>query len=212
MTILKPISGIALSLAALLGLSATAFAAGANAPLHAASVRGTVSAVSGSTIILSAKNGAQYTVDTGNSTAFYDVTRAGTFGTRDKSAGSLSGVALGDLVIAKGSLSGSTLAAKKVLDVSGARALHGTVSAVSGSTITLSTKKGQSYTIDTSNSTQFWQVVAKGGMFGKRVKDPSSLAAIAAGDRISVRGSASSANAAVINATVVIEHLARSNS
>jgi hypothetical protein len=200
---------VALGAALAFGLALPAFAAG-NAGAHA-SVHGSVTAVSGSTITLAANNGATYSVVTGNRTSFFDVVRGGTFGTRSRSASSLSGIAVGDTLTAKGALSGATLSAKTVLDVTGARPIHGSVTAVSGSTITLTTKSGSVYTINTSNSTQFWQVAATGGPFGKRTKTPSSLDAIGVGDKISVHGTAGASNTAVVNATTVLEHLSRSN-
>ncbi|HVW82360.1 MAG TPA: DUF5666 domain-containing protein [Candidatus Paceibacterota bacterium] len=216
MITLKHIAGSALGAALALGLAGTALAApsnGATAPLRGAKVHGSVSAINGSTLTLTKNDGTTYTVDTSNATSFYSVTRAGTSGTRSRSASSLSAVALGDTVTAKGELqNGNVLTAKKVFDISGARPLHGTVAAVSGSTITLAAKNGTTYTVDTSNATQFWQVVAKAGLFGKRDKVPSSLGDIAVGDVISVHGSLSTDNTAVVSASTVVEHLGKSNS
>ena len=162
---------------------------------RAPGVFGTVTAISGDTITLSSKGFGQNatatsgTVDATNAT----VTKSG-------AASSVSAIAVGDTLMVQGTVSGDSVTATKISDGLGmgpgpARApgVFGTVSAVNGTTLTVTSKtmmKGPSssgsssgtattYTVDASNAT-----VVKDGA-------TSTVSTIAVGDTVSVQGTIS---------------------
>jgi len=147
-------------------------------------VRGAVTAISGTSITLTDKKGAIYTVDAASATV-----------RKDKTAIQVADIKVGDTVLIEGVVSGNTVAAKSILD--GTMPMHplmgknklapgvtGTVSAVSGTTITLADKAGTTYAVDAAN------VKFPSGPFGLA----ESLGSIAVGDVISVRGTVSGTN------------------
>jgi len=152
-------------------------------PMRMPGVFGTVTAVNGDTITVSSKGFGQnatattYTVDATNATV-----------TKNNAASSVSAIAVGDTIMAQGTVSGTSVTATKINDgVMAQRApgVRGTVTAISGDTITVSSKGfGQSattttYTVDATNAT-----VTKSGA-------ASSVSAIAVGDTIMVQGTVS---------------------
>lgn len=131
-----------------------------NFPMPA--VIGTVSAISSNTITVAGKNGTVYSVDATNAT----VTKftAGAAGSKPTRATiSISGIAVGDNVIVTGTVSGKSITATKIMDgtfptggfgnKTTKPAAMGTVSSVSGNTITLTGKNSAVTTVDASNAT-----------------------------------------------------------
>jgi hypothetical protein len=156
-------------------------------------VFGTVSAISGDTITLSSKGfgknatATTYTIDATNAT----VTKAG-------AASSVSAIAVGDTLMVQGTVSGDSVTATKIYDgvppmgMSGqarGQGVFGTVSAISGTTLTVTSKAmvgpnnsnatATTYTVNASNAT-----VVKNGA-------TSTVSAIAVGDTVSVQGTVS---------------------
>lgn len=160
---------------------------------RAPGVFGTVTAISGDSITLSSKGFGQsatattYTVDATNAT----VTRSG-------AASSVGAIAVGDTLMVQGTVSGDSVTATSIND--GVRQMgpgpakipgvFGTVSAISGTTLTVTSKGGPSttstsgttYTVDASNAT-----VIKDGA-------TSTVSAIATGDTVMVQGTVSGTN------------------
>jgi len=154
-------------------------------------VFGTVTAVNGSTITVQTKAfvkgslnipAATYTVTTSSTTTV----------DKNKAANSVAAIAVGDTVIVEGTVSGSTVAATKIhdgvmmkggdnkgaiLDGNGQPIVGGTVTAISGNTITITNKSNVTYSIDASNA--------------KITKNSSStsISSIAVGDNLLIQGS-----------------------
>ncbi len=155
-------------------------------------VGGTVTAVSGNTVTVTGKDGKTYTIDAGSAAI-----------TKDETV-SVSDIAVGDTVMADGTLSGATLTATSLHDgkmpaggfggrgMGGAmmgRGVHGTVSAISGNTLTVTstnpkTSAASTYTVDASGAT-----VLKGDGTAKPAS--STLSSVAVGDTVSVQGTVS---------------------
>jgi hypothetical protein len=149
---------------------------------------GTVSAINGTSITLAGKNGTTYTVDVTNA----KITKA-------KSVIQPSGIAVGDTLFVGGTLSGTSITAKVVMDgvLEGSGAHHaagqrgnfsiGTVSAINGSSFTISIKGRQhatttpavaaSFTVNTTSSTTF----KEGGQ-------ASSLSSLTIGQYVAITG------------------------
>ena len=194
-----------------LGLGATAMAASNTPVMH-----GTVTAVSGSTITLQGgkqEGNAVLTLDTSLSTKFFDVTRGGISGKRTKVHTAAATVKVGDTVTAYGTLTGgTTMNATKVLDVTGAGALHGKVTAINGSVITLTTDKKHgdtTYTVNVSSSTNLYDVTKPAMPYTKRVKTSTTLSTIKVGDALAVKGTLSTSVANTINATTILDLLGK---
>ncbi len=122
-------------------------------------VMGKVTAVSGNTItVAGGKDGATaYTVDVTNAKVMIGSQ------TTAPTTGSVSDIKVGDTVAVRGTVSGTTVTATSVTDgmfMRGGfggpggkgRGVEGTVSAVSGNTVTVTAKDGTSYTIDASSA------------------------------------------------------------
>jgi hypothetical protein len=125
-------------------------------------VVGTITAISGSTLTVqsagpraSASGSAAYTVETSGAKILKVEAGAPPAET------TISALAVGDMVAVRGTLSGTTVAATEVMDGIGGPGMHGrgpgkglggTVSAISGSTITLTGKDGTTYTVDASSA------------------------------------------------------------
>lgn len=156
---------------------------------QAPAVVGTVSAISGTTLTVTSKatlNGGTtttYTVDASNAT----VTKSG-------QASSVSGIAIGDTVMIQGTVSGSSVTATTIRDGQlGMRGMpgqnpgiFGTVSAISGNSLTVTGKQGYgsttattTYTVDATNAT-----VTKNNA-------ASTVSAIAVGDTLMIQGTVS---------------------
>jgi hypothetical protein len=158
--------------------------------MHMPNVGGTVTAVSGSTVTVTGKDGKTYTIDAGSAAI-----------TKDETV-TVSDIAVGDTVMADGTLSGTTLTATSLHDgkmeggMGGGfggrgmgRGVHGTVSAVSGNTLTVTatnpqTKATSTYTVDASAAT-----VLKGD--GATKPAASTLSSVVIGDTVSIDGTVS---------------------
>ena len=154
-------------------------------------VSGVVTAVSGNTITITAK---QHTLNskTATSTTYtIDATNASV--QKAGAVSSVSGIAVGDTINAQGTITGTTVVATKINDGrmmqnrnaqdgtnmpegNGQPVIAGTVTAVSGSTITITNKSNVAYTIDASAAK-----ITKGDAAG-------TAASIAVGDVILAQG------------------------
>jgi hypothetical protein len=169
-------------------------------------VEGTVTAVSGSSITVSGKNGATYTVD--DSSASVEKYANGASATSNASS-----IAVGDTVMIDGSITTASLTAKSIRDDFPAPtppAAMGKVTAVSGSTITISgmarpttagTKPTETtYTVDASSATV--TKIAAPAAKGAPTTSTISVSDISVGDMISVEGTA---NGTSITATTITD-------
>ncbi|MDR3643346.1 MAG: DUF5666 domain-containing protein [Candidatus Doudnabacteria bacterium] len=153
---------------------------------------GSVTAISGNTITVSDKRtGTSFTVDAGGAT-IQKITppQNGTRPTSEPTPETItvSQIQVGDNVAVEGTVSGTNITATKVLDgvMMGMgnfrgrdpRGAAGTVSAVSGNTITMAGKNGTTYTVNAGSATV------------KKVSD-SSVSNIAVGDTLMVNGTTS---------------------
>ena len=161
---------------------------------------GTVASVSGTTITITGKDGTTYTVDASGATLTKGMGP-------DAKTIAITDIATGDTVGVAGTFSGTTVTATKVidgvsLDMKGAiaaagwqkPAISGSVTAVSGTTITVAGKDGTVYTVDASAAT-FVKGEADSG-------SATTIAGISVGDTIAVEGTLSGASVA---ATKVID-------
>ena len=172
-------------------------------------VAGTVTAISGNTITITAKQFAfrgkpaagttatttppaptttTYTIDDTNAT----VTKAG-------AASSASGIAVGDMIMAQGTVTGTNVAATAITDgfgkgMMGAKGapgagmaslpagngqpiVGGAITAISGTTITITNASGVTYTVDASTA-----------KFSVRGQTAPTIASVAVGDSVIVQG------------------------
>lgn len=157
-------------------------------------VHGTVTAVSGTTItITDAKDSKTYTIDA--SAASFKKAAEGAAPT----AVTISEIAVGDEIGAMGTISGTNVKATEVMEGSFGRGMGGhgghggrgpgvmgTVSAVNGSTITLSGHNGETYTVNAGSATV--QKMTTGSLSDVRV-----------GDSIGVRGTVSGTTVTATN-------------
>ena len=189
--------------------AAPAFAAGpgfgfgfGHMGMHRPGVVGTVASVSGDTITVDAKtwqrgdtSGAAPTT----ATTTYTVDGTNATVTKDGAASTLSAIAVGDMVMVQGTVSGTSVTATKINDGfkggmrggppgaphagagaviqgNGSPVIGGSVTAISGNTLTVTPKTGSAYSVDASSATV--------------VKDnaTSTLSAIATGDNVIVQG------------------------
>jgi hypothetical protein len=157
-------------------------------------VFGTVSAISGNVITVTSKfkpkrNGTAtttaYTVEAGNATV-----------TKNGSSSSVSNIAVGDMIMVQGTVSGNQVIAKTIRDntpgqqkgfgVKGSMSplikgngqpiVSGSVTAISGTTVTITNKSNVTYTIDASNAT-----IQNGNT-------TSTLSSVVTGDNVIVQG------------------------
>lgn len=150
-------------------------------------VAGTVSAVNGDSLTVAGKNGTTYTVDITTAT----VMKSSGAGTAPTTA-TVGDIAVGDTIMAQGTVSGTSVTATNVMDgqffggphggPGGMGGVMGTVSAVNGTTITVTGQNGGTYTIDASSST-----VNENG-------STSSLSNVKVGDTVHVGGSITTAS------------------
>ena len=172
-------------------------------------VFGTVSAISGDTLTVTSKGfgksttATTYTVDATNATV-----------TKSNATSSLSAVAVGDMVMVQGTVSGSSVTATSIRDGigmmgnrggmgpgmhatstpviqgNGQPVIGGTVAAISGSTLTVTNKSNVTYTVDATNAT-----IQKGNA-------ASSISSVAVGDNVVVQGTT---NGTSVTASSVID-------
>lgn len=155
---------------------------------------GTVTAVNGNTITITGKDGTTYTVEAGAAAITKDMTA------------SLTDIKVGDTIMAQGSTSGTTVTATAIHDgkmpeggmhgrggMGGVeRGVHGTVTAVSGTTLTVTatnptTSTTATYTVDASSAK-----VLKGD--GTTKPADSTLSAVAVGDTVGIQGEVTGTN------------------
>jgi hypothetical protein len=162
---------------------------------RAPGVFGTVASVSGDTLTVTSKmgpitsaagsanaSGTTYTVDATNAT----VMKAG-------ASSSVSAIAVGDTVLVTGTVSGTSVTATTIRDGmlmgqngrpsttpiiqgNGEPVIGGTVSAISGSTLTVTNKSNVTYSVDASNATI------------EKKNAASTLSTVAVGDSVVVQG------------------------
>ena len=161
-------------------------------------IRGTVSAISGTSITMTgvaAPNrgtAITYTVDASSATVM-----------KSGAASSVSNIAVGDTIIVQGTVSGTNITAKTIRDGlpqqaiqgNGEPVVAGSVTAISGSTITITNKSNVTYTIDATN--------AKFDVKG--VLSPT-ISNITVGDNITVQGTV---NGNAVTASSVIKQEAK---
>lgn len=149
-------------------------------------VHGTITAINGTTVTVSdQRSGTSYTVDASAASVM-----KGSQGSAP-AASSVSALAVGDMVGVEGTVSGTSVTATKILSgfmggrggFGHGRGTAGTVTAVSGNTITITGDNGTSYTVDASGAT-----VSKMMTIG--------VADIKVGDRIGAEGTLSGTNVA----------------
>jgi hypothetical protein len=179
-----------------LGLGAVAFAdtaatSGASqlGEMHRPGVGGTVTAVSGNTITVTGMDGKTYTIDA-----------SGAAITKDMTVG-VSDIKVGDTIGAQGTVNGTSVTATNIHDgkmpMMGGKGfghgrghgIHGTVTSISGNTLTVTATNPQdnttsTYTVDASSAK-----VLKGDGTGRPTD--STLSAVAVGDEVMVAGEVS---------------------
>ncbi len=150
-------------------------------PGRAPHVGGTITAISGTTITITA-NGR-------HGTGSYTINASAASFMKNGAASTLSALTVGDKVMAEGTVTGTTVAATKVMSGMGPKGMGGRghgkgpgvmgkVTAVNGSTITVTGMNGTSYTVN-AGSAQVQKMVT------------GSLSEIVVGDTIGVHGSVS---------------------
>ena len=149
---------------------------------------GKVTAISGSTItITNAKTSTTYTVDASNAT----VTKSGV------TSATVSNIVVGDTISVAGTVSGTNVTATTIHDGFGGGSggqggfggrggfgggTMGTVTAISGTTLTVTTKSGGVYTVDASSATV------------KESGTASAVSDIKVGDTVMIQGSITTAS------------------
>lgn len=175
-------------------------------------VVGTVSAVSGTTITVSGRQG--FSTSTPVTTFTVDATNAKVV--KANATSSVSSIAVGDTVLVQGTVSGSNITATMIRDGmimmrgqgnkpengtaqnpalqgNGEPIIAGTISAVSGASLTVTNKSNVTYTVDTTNA----KILAG--------KTASSLSDLKVGDAVVVQGTV---NGNSIAASSVIDQAA----
>lgn len=149
-------------------------------------VFGQVVSVTGNTITVNGKDGKIYSID---------ATNAKIFKSKDNSL-VITDIKIGDTLIVKGKVSGTTVSATVIKDglwsASEVRhgklpGVYGTVSAVNGTTITLTREDGKTYTVDASKA-----VITN----GVKAKKPAviTVSDIVIGDSVMVNGTVDGTN------------------
>lgn len=156
---------------------------------------GTVSAISGTTITVTAKQGPNATT-----TATYTVDATNAKITKNNAAGTISSISVGDTISVQGTISGTNVTATVINDgvmANRGQGIFGTVATVSGNTLTVTGKQGfgqntdsTTFTVDASNA--------------KITKDNAAgtIASILVGDTVSVQGTISGTN---VVATTILD-------
>lgn len=150
---------------------------------NAVSVQGTVTAVSGTTVTLLNHNGGVYTIS---------VTSATVIQAENDTTIPFSSIRVGDTIKVKGTLSGGVITATKIEDkstIDSNISIRGTMSALTGSTITLMGSNGATYS-----------VITTGARIDGATDGAAQLAKYRVGDSLHVKGSLL---AGVITATKV---------
>jgi hypothetical protein len=178
-------------------------------------VFGTVASISGDTLTVTSQGRPMAQGTTPTPTTFMvDATNATV--TKDNAASTIGAVAVGDMVMVQGTVTGTNVAATKIMDGkmgmgkggwgmgsstrpqlnsiikgNGQPVIGGSVSAVSSDTLTVTTAEGgQTYTVDATNATI------------EKDNATSSVSAIAVGDKVVAQGSV---NGTAVTASSVID-------
>ncbi len=107
---------------------------------------GVVSAINGNTITIDSKS-------KNDSSVVYAVNAGGATIMKNGASSSVSGIAIGDSLFIKGSISGNTITATLIRDNIAQRpGISGTVSSISGSTLTVTDRKKIVYSVDASGA------------------------------------------------------------
>lgn len=196
-------------------LAGTALAAGPRGLDHSMrpAIVGTVASVSGTTLMVTAKNWQRGTATTTSTT--YTVNAANASVTKGSASSTVAAIAVGDSVVVRGTVSGTNITATTILDSmmrvrsgampgrklgmgfasstitgNGQPVIGGTVTAVSGTTLTITNKSNVIYTVDATSAT-----VSKRGVTSATVTN------ITIGDNVVIQGTVNST--AVIASSVV---------
>ena len=160
---------------------------------------GTVTAINGTTLTVTGKENPRQSTAEGT----YSVDASNAKVTKDHADATVSSIAAGDMVMVAGTVNGTTVTAtmihdgigpkpeKPAFEGNGQPVVGGTVSAVSGSTLTITNKSNVSYTVDGSNAA----VVSKGAT--------AALSSVAVGDAVVVQGAV---NGASVTASTIIDN------
>jgi hypothetical protein len=160
-------------------------------------VSGTVSAISGSTLTLLGRDGTTtYTIDASNAKVSKLGTPA-TAGTQPTSTTiAVSDILVGDSLRVQGTVSGNSVTATQIMDgkfggngnPQGQPGVSGTVTAISGSTLTVQ-GKSVTYTIDASNAKV--NKITSAAVGTKPTTTPIAVSDILVGDNVRVQGTVS---------------------
>jgi hypothetical protein len=184
-------------------------------PARIPGVFGTVSAVNGTTLTVTSKGGPTNQGSTGTT---YTVNASGATVMKDGATSTVSAIATGDTVMVQGAISGTTVTATKIndgmmqggpgmgkagggalasLQGNGEPVVGGSVTAISGDSLTVTNKSNVTYSVDATNAT----VIVKNAT--------SSLADISTGDNVVVQGTV---NGTAVTASTIIDQGAQSSS
>jgi hypothetical protein len=165
-------------------------------------VFGTVATINGNTLTVTSKMGGPNSTSTTTTTYTVDATNAKV--TKDNAASTISAIAVGDTVAIQGTISGTNITATMIRDGvmtpgqptnpliqgNGEPVIAGTISNISGNTLTVTNKSNVTYTVDVTNAK-----VTKGNA-------ASTVSAIVVGDNVVIQGTV---NGTSITAASVID-------
>jgi hypothetical protein len=156
----------------------------ASTPIRTPHISGTVSAISGSTLTVTNATGTVYTVDASSAKVMEGLFVSGL---------SVSDIRVGDKILIRGTVNGTSVTAKSISDPSfiGRNIFTGTVASISGTTITITSKQAATSTVDATSAT------ITSGVFNKKTIPVSD---VNVGDRLTIIGSTSGST---ITATVI---------
>jgi hypothetical protein len=184
-------------------------------PARIPGIFGTVSTISGTTLTVTSKGGPA-TQSSGGTT--YTVNASSATVMKDGATSTVSAIVTGDTVMVQGTVSGTSITATRIndglppqaggmplgkgsalasLQGNGEPVIGGSVSAISGDTLTVTNKSNVTYSVDATNAT-----VVKGNA-------TSSLASIATGDSVVVQGTV---NGTSVTASTIIDQGAQTSS
>lgn len=183
-------------------------------------VVGTVASVSGNTLTVTSRVWQRGAPAGAPATTTYTVNASGATVTKDGQSSSISAISVGDFVAIQGTVNGTDVTATSIRDgmmggprgVRGSRddwrgraiasttppiqgngdpVIGGTVSAISGSTLTVTAKAGQTYAVDASNA-----------KFTKPGVTDATLASVSVGDSVVIQGTV---NGSSVTASSVLD-------
>ena len=198
-----------------LGTSTKEFENGRNATstrpgMMRPAVSGTVTAISGSTITINARQGFSSTTPT--TTFTINATNATV--RKNNATSTVSSIVVGDRISAIGTVSGTNVTATSIIDGmmgrgnnddqgnngnasstapflgNGEPVIAGTISSISGNSVSITTASNIAYTVDTTNAK-----IVKGG-------SASTLSAVTVGDKVLIQGTI---NGTTVSATTVVD-------